>query len=68
MPVKWYGLTHFRRYIIYVISQNVPILEISKRVGHSTPDITYGVYAHLYPNKDRNIAQKEDADFKNWDL
>lgn len=54
--------------ISFLISRNVPILEISKRVGHSTPNITYGVYAHLYPNKDRNIAQKEDEDFKNWDL
>lgn len=54
--------------VSFLISQNVPILEISKRVGHSSPDITYSVYAHLYPNKDRHIAQKEDEDFKNWGL
>ncbi len=42
--------------VAFLISQGVPIIEISKRCGHRSPDITYRVYAHLYPNKERSIA------------
>lgn len=52
--------------ITFLISKDVPILEITKQVGHASPDITYSVYAHLYPNRDRIIADLEEKDFQNW--
>lgn len=52
----------------YLISQNIPLLEVSKRLGHTSPVITYKVYGHLYPDKDKKIAALEEKDFENWDL
>lgn len=47
--------------VAFLISQNVPIIEIAKRCGHRSPDITYHVYAHLYPNKEKSIADLMDT-------
>ena len=46
--------------VAFLINQGVPIMEISKRCGHRSPDITYRVYAHLYPKKEQSIAQLLD--------
>lgn len=46
--------------VAFLIAKGVPILEISKRCGHRTPDITYRVYAHLYPDKEQSIAELLD--------
>ena len=37
---------------------NVDILIISKRLGHSSPEITYKYYAHLKKGADAALAQK----------
>lgn len=42
--------------VALLIEEGVPIMEISKRCGHRSPDITYKVYAHLYPHKEESIA------------
>lgn len=34
------------------------IIEISKRLGHDTPQTTLNTYAHLYPNKQHDLANK----------
>lgn len=54
--------------ISYLISENVPILEISRRMGHSSPAMTYGVYAHLYIDKDKKIADAIDKDLASLEL
>lgn len=54
--------------ISFLVSKEVPMLEISRRVGHASADITYQVYAHLYPERDREIADREDEDFKKWEI
>ena len=46
--------------VAFLIAQGVPIMEISKRCGHRSPDITYRVYAHLYPKKEESVAQLLD--------
>ena len=67
--VKYIKNHEFRHsYISFLISKDVPILEITKQVGHATPDITYSVYAHLYANRDQMIADLEDKDFENWQV
>lgn len=62
--IKNHELRHSN--ITFLISKEVPILEIAKQVGHASPDITYAVYAHLYPNRDQMIADLEDQDLHNW--
>lgn len=47
--------------VAFLVSQNVPIIEISKRCGHRSPDITYHVYAHMYPTKEKSIADLLDT-------
>ncbi|MDT1956939.1 site-specific integrase [Carnobacterium divergens] len=49
------GLRH--SHVSYLINEfNMEILKISKRLGHSSPEITYRHYAHLYSGADRDIA------------
>lgn len=43
--------------VALLIEEGVSIMEISKRCGHRSPDVTYKVYAHLYPNKEESIAK-----------
>ena len=46
--------------VALLIEEGVPIMEISKRCGHRSADVTYKVYAHLYPNKEESIARMLD--------
>lgn len=51
------GLRHSN--VSYLINEfNANILTISKRLGHSSPEITLKHYAHLWPNSDRELADK----------
>ena len=54
--------------ISFLVSQNIPIVEIANRVGHANPSITYNVYSHLYVDSDKKIAELEDKDFKSWEM
>ncbi|WEG73491.1 tyrosine-type recombinase/integrase [Vagococcus intermedius] len=50
------GLRH--SHVSYLINDfNVDILMLSKRLGHSGPEITFKHYAHMYPNRDEVIAE-----------
>lgn len=46
----------------HLVELNFPILEIGQRLGHSSLNSTM-VYAHLYPNKQENIANKLGEEF-----
>ncbi|HGA1490651.1 TPA: site-specific integrase, partial [Streptococcus suis] len=42
----------------YVLNElKASILALSKRLGHSSPEITLRHYAHLYSGADKEIAQ-----------
>ena len=43
-----------------LIEMGVPITEISKRLGHDSPATTLRIYSHLYPGKERSIADMLD--------
>jgi hypothetical protein len=45
----------------FLISKNVNVVTISKRLGHSSPAITLQVDAHLFAENDR--ARRIDAAF-----
>ncbi|MFC5975198.1 hypothetical protein ACFPT1_06015 [Carnobacterium antarcticum] len=50
------GLRH--SHASYLINDfNVDILMLSKRLGHSGPEITLRHYSHMYPNRDEVIAE-----------
>ena len=44
-----------------LIEMGFDIMEISKRLGHSSVKMTWDVYAHLYPNKDMALADRLNA-------
>jgi len=46
-----------------LIASGVDILTISRRLGHSSPTITLGVYGHLIAGTDDRAAQVMDAAF-----
>ena len=56
-PIQAKGLRH--SHVSFLINEhNVDILKISSRIGHSSAEITYKHYAHLYSGADRDIANE----------
>ncbi len=66
-PIRVHDLRH--SHAAYLIDQDVNIMVISKRLGHSNPSITWNVYGHLYPGREKDtikeIAQKYQEDKTN---
>jgi integrase len=61
-PIQAKGLRH--SHASYLIHEfNIDILKLSRRLGHSSAEITLRHYGHLYPNPDQDIAQKMSSDF-----
>lgn len=47
----------------YLINEiNADVLTISRRLGHSSPDITLKYYAHLWDRNDDGLAEKMTGD------
>lgn len=42
----------------HLIAAGTPITEVSRRLGHSSPQTTMNVYAHALPNRDEEAAKK----------
>ena len=51
----------FHTHASQLIDAGVDIVTISKRLGHSKPDITLRVYAHLFRNDDSKAAAAINA-------
>lgn len=45
----------------FLISQNVPITAVAKRLGHANPAITLKIYAHCFKEQDKQIVDKINA-------
>lgn len=57
------GLRH--SHASYLINDfNVDILMLSRRLGHSGPEITLRHYSHMYPNRDEVIADNITGDIQ----
>lgn len=55
-PIQGKGLRH--SHASYLINEfNVSVLVLSKRLGHSSPEITLRHYAHMYVGADKELAQ-----------
>ena len=44
----------------FLIEKNYPIIAIKERLGHKNIQTTLDIYGHLYPNKDKEIADEID--------
>ena len=52
--IRIHDLRH--SHVALLIEMGVSILLIAKRLGHDNPNTTLRTYGHLYPNKQREIA------------
>lgn len=51
------GLRH--SHVSYLINEfNADVLTVSRRLGHSSPEITLKYYAHLWSRNDESLAEK----------
>ncbi|MFI3226282.1 MAG: site-specific integrase [Clostridia bacterium] len=41
-----------------LFDMNIPILEVSERLGHEKVETTLNIYAHIYPNKQKELSNK----------
>src|SRR5262249_40127843 len=57
--VTYHALRH--THASQLIHAGVDIVTISRRLGHSKPDITLRVYAHLFANDDSKAAEAINA-------
>src|SRR5262245_8091648 len=57
--VTFHALRH--THASQLIDQGVDIVTISKRLGHSKPDITLRIYAHLFQKNDGKAAAAINA-------
>lgn len=56
------GFMNFRMMnISYLIDNGVEPLVIKERLGHKDIRITLNTYGHLYPNKQKSVADLLDA-------
>jgi len=57
--VSFHGLRH--THASQLIDAGVDIVTISKRLGHSSPNVTLQIYAHLFRKDDSKAAAAIDA-------
>ena len=43
-----------------MMNHNIPVLVVSRVLGHSRPSITLDVYGHLIPSAQAEVAEKMD--------
>ncbi|MFZ1757764.1 MAG: tyrosine-type recombinase/integrase [Streptococcus suis] len=60
-PIQAKGLRH--SHASYLINEhNIDVLVISRRLGHSSPEITLKHYAHLWSRNDESVANAIEGD------
>lgn len=57
-PIRVHDLRH--SHVSMLINMEIGIKEIADRLGHESPQTTWETYAHLYPRKDRELADELD--------
>jgi integrase len=56
--IRFHDLRHTAASIM--LNHGIPVIVVSRRLGHARPSITLDVYAHLIPRMDEDAAQKMD--------
>jgi integrase len=57
-PIRFHDLRHSSASLL--LSQGVPVIEVSRRLGHSRASITLDVYGHLIPGMQSQAAEMLD--------
>jgi len=52
--VTLYALRH--THVLQLIAAGLDVVTVSRRIGHSNPTVTLGVYVHLFGNTDERAA------------
>lgn len=56
--IRFHDLRHTAASIM--LNHGIPVIIVSRRLGHARPSITLDIYGHLIPNMDEVAAQKID--------
>ena len=56
--IRFHDLKHTAASLM--LNHGIPVLIVSKRLGHSKPSITIDVYGHLIPSRQEEAAQLMD--------
>src|SRR5918994_1652291 len=56
--IRFHDLRHTAASLM--LNHGIPVLIVSKRLGHSKPSITIDVYGHLIPSRQEEAAQIMD--------
>lgn len=56
--IRFHSLRHTSASLL--LSQGVPVIEVSRRLGHSRPSITLDVYGHLIPGIHNEVGEMLD--------
>ncbi|MDO4650936.1 MAG: site-specific integrase, partial [Eubacteriales bacterium] len=59
-PIRVHDLRH--SHIAFLIEKGVQPLMIAKRVGHDSVNTTMNIYGHLYPDKQKQLAEMLNAE------
>jgi len=57
--IRFHDLRHTA--VSLMLNHSIPVLIVSKRLGHSKPSITMDVYGHLIPSKQEEAANLMDS-------
>lgn len=60
IPIRVHDLRH--SHIAFLIEKGVQPLVIAKRVGHDSVNTTMNIYGHLYPDKQKQLADMLNAE------
>ena len=56
--IRFHDLRHTAATLM--LNNNIPVIVVSRRLGHAQPSITLDVYGHLMPTKQREVASLMD--------
>jgi integrase len=57
--IRFHDLRHTAASLM--LNHGIPVLIVSKRLGHSKPSITIDVYGHLIPSQQEEAARLMDS-------
>jgi integrase len=57
-PIRFHDLRHTAASLM--LNHNVPVIVVSRRLGHAKPSITLDIYGHLIPTIQNDVAELMD--------
>jgi integrase len=57
-PIRFHDLRHTAASIL--LNQGVPVITVSRRLGHAKASITLDIYGHLIPSMQTEVAEMID--------